>query len=146
MLTLAIWLSLGVGTSWAVTFSGDKCWTVHVTQTEDGPVNQSFILRLHIKQLDTITYAVHGYVSIRNQDPAIFMGTAARIGAKIYLNLASTEVDDTGDRLAGILRADLNPTTLYGSFWVMQNDFDPKTHRFEPSNYAGGTLALRSCP
>lgn len=146
MLVIAIWLVSGVGTAWALlSFSGNKCWTVKITRTEDGPVSQTATMKLHIKALDTTTYAVHGTVSTPNQNPTIMMGTGARIGTKIYLNLATTVVESSGDRLAGVTRIELNPTTLNGTFWSIENDFSPARGVFDPDNYYAGTMTLKSC-
>ncbi|WP_041440776.1 hypothetical protein [Syntrophobacter fumaroxidans] len=147
LLIIAIWLVAGVGTAWAVlSFSGDKCWTVKITRTEDGPVNETTTMKLHIKVLDTTTYAVHGTLSTPTQNPMIMMGTGARIGAKIYLNLATTLIDSSADRLAGVTRIELNPTTLNGTFWSIENDFGTVGGAFHSSNYWAGTLTYKRCP
>jgi hypothetical protein len=146
LVTLAILLISGIGSAWAQpAFSGNKCWTVHVDQTEDGPADLTFVMKLHIKQLDTTTYVVHGTLPVPDNKPVIMMGTAARIGGKIYFNLPVTHDKNDGDRMAGIMRGELNLSTLNGSFWVLENDFDTNTRLDEPSDYSSGTLKLRKC-
>lgn len=143
---LTLLLVSGAGTAWAqLSFNGNMCWTFQVQQTEEGPDDVKALLRLHIKQLDGVTYVVHGRVIADDDTPVIVMGTAAKIGTKnIYLNLTATDTSKP-ERSAAILRGQLALTTLNGSFWIIDNSFDPTEKKFE-QGYTAGSLTLVTCP
>ncbi|MHC1725971.1 MAG: hypothetical protein AB9866_08205 [Syntrophobacteraceae bacterium] len=143
---LALLLVSGAGTAWAqLSFNGNMCWTFQVHQTDEGPDHLKALLRLHIKQLDGVTYVVHGRVIVDGDTPVIVMGNAADIGTKnIYLNLTATNTSKP-ERSTGILRGQLSLTTLNGSFWMIDNSFDPAEKKFE-QGYTAGSLTLVACP
>lgn len=135
----------------AVFGEGDFCWTVKITQTEQGPVAIPGMLgKFHIKSLDPATFVMTGLVTVPGDNPFILTGTAAKIGTKIFANLVGTQdhkVDQGGGlwRDMDIVRATIDSATLSGTIFGVGDSFDRSTRVFDQM-YSSGTLTPRACP
>ena len=131
--------------------AGDLCWTVKITQDDEGPVTQpAMLVKVHIKALDTSTFVMTGVVNVTGDNPFIMTGTATKIGTKIYANLVATQdhkVSESGKlwRDMDIMRLTIDNTTLSGSLFGVGDSFDRTTRVFDPM-YASGTLTPKACP
>jgi len=135
----------------AVFGTGDICWTVKITQTEEGKVSMPGMLgKFHVKSLDTSTFVMTGIVTVPGDNPFILTGTATKIGTKIYANLVGTQdhrVEDSGGlwRDMDIMRATIDNATLSGTIFGVGDSFDHSTRVFDRM-YSAGTLTPIACP
>ena len=131
--------------------AGDLCWTVKITQDDEGPVTMpGMLVKVHIKSLDTTTFVMTGVANVSGDNPFILTGTATKIGTKIYANLVATQdhkVNESGGlwRDMDIMRLTIDSDTLSGSIFGVGDSFDRTTRVFDPM-YASGTLIPKACP
>ena len=129
---------------WALPFSGDICYSAHITQRETGPVNETFTFKLHVTPLDATTCVAYALVSVSADNPAFVSGICRIGGGLIYLNLNETQAHKDGWRDTEIVQVKLNSATLNGAMYQIAHDFNTKTRTFD-EGYASGTLTKIAC-
>ena len=129
---------------------GDFCWNMKITETKDGAVASStpMLTKVHVSPLDLFTYILTGTIAVPGDNPAIFNGTASFISTKIIGNLSVTQDHKTGNlfRDAGLTRITIDPITLKGTFFSIEQSFDRTNHAFDTPGYYSGILTPRPCP
>lgn len=127
--------------------SGDYCFTVRQTMTEEGAVDKRFMARVHFSALDDHVASLHGYVLISGDNPYILTGIGNQVGTGfVYVNVTSTQNHKTEPWVdTGIMQMKLRADTLAGTFTEVRTDYNTVTKEFV-NGFSSGTVAPRTCP
>jgi hypothetical protein len=136
--------TMGVSEGQLVT--GDYCWTVRVTQDEEGAVTvPAMTVKFHITVLDPTNVVMAGKVNVAGDDPFTIMGVGTVMGANLVANLTTSQIHGDGWRDTGVMRATIKASDLSGTFYEIGHDFDTASRGFD-QRYTSGRLVPRKCP
>lgn len=130
-------------------FMGKYCWNLTITDTTtDTPILSTFVLTTDIVKMGTASYSLIGYVTDPGDNPAIFSGVGQFIGSTLYLSLIGSQNHLIGGwRDSSVLHAEINTSTLSGTFYDVGNDFNATTRARDSSRYTAGTVEIATtCP
>ena len=130
-------------------FMGKYCWDLTITDTTtDTPILSTFILTTDIVKMGTASYSLIGYVTDPGDNPAIFSGVGQVIGSTLYLSMIGSQNHLIGGwRDSSVLHAEINTSTLGGTFYDVGNDFNATTRARDSSRYTAGTIQIATtCP
>ena len=126
---------------------GNVCWTVQKTQDENGGTSKTFQMKLHlVRSADGKQITATGAVNVPNDNALFLTGTGSMVGTKIYMNLTETHFHKDTWRDTGILQAQMNATTLNGTFFEVGHDFntDPANRQFD-QRFSAGKITKTTC-
>jgi hypothetical protein len=127
---------------------GDVCWTVKKTQDENGTASGSYLMKLHlVRSSDGTQITASGVVSPPDDNSVFLTGIGSMVGTKIYMNLTDTQFHKDTWRDTGVVQAQLNATTLNGTFFEIGHDFktDATDRKFD-QRFSAGKLTRTKCP
>lgn len=130
-------------------FMGKYCWNYTVTDTTtDLVLPATFVMTTDIVKMGTASYSLIGYLSVPDDNPVIFSGVGQFIGSTLYLSLIGSQNHLTGGwRDSSVFHAEINTSTLSGTFYDVGNDFNATTRARDSSRYSAGTIELATtCP
>jgi hypothetical protein len=148
---VALWLvPLGSPCWGAPQYLGQSTWTISITLREHGSVSESASMTGAITRMGGAYYSFQGYVDVQDDGPFILAGGGVLIGDILYLNLTGTQKHTGNDwRDTEILHAQLDKTTLTGTFYSVGQDFDASTagttQNFD-TRFQAGTLTRTGAP
>jgi hypothetical protein len=147
----ALWLvPLGTPCWGAPQYLEQSTWTLSITLREHGPVSESASMTGAITRMGGTYYSFQGYVNVQDDGPFILAGGGVLIGDILYLNLTGTQKHTGNDwRDTEVLHAELDKTTLNGTFFSVGHDFDVSTagttQNFD-TRFQAGTLTRTGPP
>lgn len=127
-------------------YLGEGCWSLHLTEDATGPADETFLMRVGVTHMGDSYFTVQGTVDIPDDNPVIMNGSAVIVGSVVFftINLSQDHSPDSWrDTGSGQFRLDLS--TLNGTFWVNNFDFNITSREFD-QGYAAGTASFISCP
>lgn len=130
-------------------FMGKYCWDLIITDDTTGlTLPATFILTTDIVKMGRASYSLIGYVTDSGDNPAIFSGVGQIIDSTLYLSLIGSQRHLNGGwRDSSVLHAEINTSTLSGTFYDVGNDFNATTRARDSSRYSAGTIEIAtSCP
>jgi len=130
--------------AFAASIEGNKCWAVHMTQGEDGPIDELVTVKTHAVKIDAATFIVTGRAIIPTDNPVTFEGTAILAGGSYVWNMTITQVQKSGKQAIGTARISMSEKTLKGNMYNIVKRFDPSTMEFD-DGYRFGTIAVKAC-
>jgi hypothetical protein len=128
-------------------YLGEYCWSVSKTENEQGPDPEGpFIMRAGVTYVGGGYYTLQGIIQTPEPDPFIFGGTATVVGSKIYITINGSQDHSTNNwRDSGVMKIQLDSSTLGGTWWTNYMTFNTVTHVAE-INYSAGTTTFTACP
>lgn len=149
----ALWLVPLAAPCWSgPQYLGQSTWTISITLRENGTVEpaESASMTGAITRMGGTYYSFQGYVILPDDGPFILAGGGVLIGDIIYLNLTGTQKHtDNNWRDTEVLHAQLDKTTLNGTFYSLGHDFDESTAGIAKdfdSRFQAGTLTRTGSP
>jgi hypothetical protein len=141
---------LGAPSQGAAQYLGESTWTFSITQNSNGAVSASASMTGAISRTGGTYYTMQGYISLPDDGPFIMAGGGVLIGETLYLNLTVAQHHtDNSWRDTGVLHAQLNKTTLSGTFYEVGRDFQTSSIGPSPvfgNRFEAGTLTLTGTP
>jgi len=146
ILIIGFLIAFEISSAIAGDYMGEFCWSIHITERENGPADDTYLTRYEATYMGGSHYMLSGIVEVPGDNPHVSQGTAKVIGNEIYIttngaqNHSANPWRDTG---TGQMR--LNLSTLNGTFWGNILSFNTSTREFYPG-YAAGEATLITCP
>lgn len=127
-------------------FQGELCWSIHITEDENGPLDATSLMRVGVTYMGGAYYSLQGFITVPNNNPQIYNGTAVIVGNEVFANLIFSW-DDSLDlnRENSIAQIRLAISTLNGTLWSIADQFHTVTREFD-HYYNAGTVTLTTCP
>ena len=109
-------------------YLGEYCWLLELD--EDGGNDEQIELFLGVTYSGGVNYTLQGYGIDDDDEPRLYLGTAAVLGDELMVNLFSVretdEEDEGGERAwTSSLVADLSPRTLNGEVQQIESEASP---------------------
>jgi hypothetical protein len=146
ILTAVLEISVGISSVRASDYLGEICLSVHKTQDENGPTNETYVMRLGVTNMGGPSYIVQGIIQVPDDNPVISEGTAVVIGSDVFITMNSCQEHSSDPwRDTAISQVHLSLSTLSGTVWSNRLDYNTSTHQFD-HGYAAGTVAITTCP
>ncbi len=143
---MVMFLFSNIPSVFAGDYLGEFCWLSHITESDGGPVDETYIARYGVTHIGAPYYMLHGMVEVPGDNPLISQGTAKVIGNEVYITLNSAQEHTPSPyRDIGTGQAILNVSTLNGTFWSISKSFNTSTREFSDF-YSAGTMTLTPCP
>ena len=140
---------IGNASAQNASYMGRYCWTITVTDTTvtGMTVPATFVLTSDIVGMGGVSYTLTGYTTDPGDNPAVYGGVGHIVGNTLYLNLTGSQKHIGQDRDTSVFHAEIDPTTLAGTFYEVGNDFNVVTRSPDSGRYTAGTIALApTCP
>lgn len=153
-LLLVVVSVLDIPRAMAGDYLGEFCWSIHITDNQDGLTDEGlYIIRLGISHMGGTYYSLQGFGQGTTgiiDHPPVYDGNATVVESKVYITLNSTQdtIDnDTGEqkRFGGHEQLQLDISTLSGTYWSIRDRFKPASLVFN-SRYDNGTATYTACP
>ncbi len=130
----------------AVQYLGEFCWSIHITASDKGPRDETYIERTRITQLSNNAFSVDGVVEVPGDNPVISQGAGTVIGNDLFITSNSTQEHSTSPyRDIGTAQSRVNLSSLSGTLWAISRSYNTSTRLFSDF-YSSGTITLTSCP
>jgi hypothetical protein len=127
-------------------YLGEFCFSGHVTTSDKGPRDDTYIERMKITQIGDNAYNVQGIVEVPGDNPFITQGSATVIGNELFITQSSAQAHATSSyQDIGTSQCRLNLSTLSGPIWAIQKSYNTSSHQFSDF-YSAGTMTLINCP
>lgn len=143
-----VWALTELTTSncYAAIKEGNYCWNLKITENETGPVpTQTYLMKMHIAPIGNGTTAsLTGKVIVSDDNSPLLTGIATVSSTMISGNLVGTQIHTGTSRDTSIIRMNMNPTTLSGTFYEVGHDFDRGNHTFD-ERFTAGRLVPVQC-
>lgn len=124
--------------------NGNFCFTVHLTENEDGPCDETVTAAVHLKSIDSSTVIMSG--SIAASGTVFLTGIGQVAGNVVTFNVQFTQnISAKGEKFAGTMQMVLDKSTLSGTFWMIQQSYTTPSS-FENEYGAGTITKLPKCP
>jgi membrane-bound inhibitor of C-type lysozyme len=124
--------------------NGNFCFTVHLTENEDGPCDETVTATVHLKSVDSSTVTMSGSISASGTVYLTGIGQVA--GDVVTFNVQFTQnISAKGEKFAGTMQMVLDKSTLSGTFWMIQQSYSTPSS-FENEYGAGTITKLPKCP
>jgi hypothetical protein len=126
-------------------FLGETSWTITQSQNQTGPIVPPMTATFTggITLQGGSYYSFQGYAIIPESEPLIVTGGGPLIENTLYLNLTGSQKYATTGRMSEVLQAKLDKSTLNGTFYSIQFDFDTTSIGPNPYlsySYVSGSL------
>lgn len=145
LIGLLLLLSFNV-TNARAEYLGEFCLSLHITTSDKGSRDDTYIERIKITQIGDNAYNLIGIVNVPGDNPFITQGSATVIGNELVIIQSSAQAHSTSAyQDIGTSQCRLNLTTLSGTIWAIQKSYNTSTHQFSDF-YAAGTITLIKCP
>jgi hypothetical protein len=126
--------------------NGNFCFTVHLTENEDGPYDETETAAIHLKSVDANAIIMTGTLLPPSSGTIFLSGIGQVAGEVITFNVNFTKDALTkSKRQAGAMQMVLDKSTLSGSFWMIVQGYSTPSEF--GNNYGAGTITrLPKCP
>jgi hypothetical protein len=146
LLLLSLFVAWHARMAAAEPLSGDYCWSAHTTETENGPADLKFRIKVHLSPVEESYAVVSGKAVFPDDSVAHLEGTSKVEGEMILMNLTLTQVHDPETKYdTGILRVRVKQENMNGAFWGIVTTYDPALTKKFSNDYSAGTLKKVKC-
>ncbi len=145
-LMILLQISGGISSAEASDYLGEFCWSLHVIEEDDGPGDETVLMRIGITHMGGSSYSMQGTVEVSDDNSVVINGSVAVIGNELFISGTGSQRHRLLPwRDAVTFQARLDPSTLNGTFWSNILTFDTRAREFDHS-YSAGTATFTTCP
>lgn len=134
----------------SASYMGRYCWNITVTDTTvtGMVIPTTFVFTSDIVNMGGVSFALTGYITNPGDNPAMYGGVGHIVGNTLYLNLTGSQNHLSGGwRDTSVFHAEIDPSSLSGTFYEVGNDFNATTRSRDSGRYTAGSIALApACP
>lgn len=155
VLALTALIILGLSASQAlavnsVTYLGKTTWTIYIDDSypDATKIGKSFTLTGGVSKVGDEFYLFQGYVASGTDGPFVLSGSGFLMNGSTLVFTLSTSQQHTSEpyRDSGVMHVNIDKTSLNGTFYGLDNDFNTSTRTIDPFEYTAGTLTLSGPP
>jgi hypothetical protein len=145
MIGLLLLLSFNV-TNATAEYLGEFCLSIHVTTSDKGSRDDTYIERIKITQIGDNAYNLQGIVNVPGDNPFFTHGSATVIGNDLVITQSGAQAHATSSyQDVGTSQSRINLSTMTGTIWGIHKSYNTSTRQFSDF-YSAGTITLIKCP